>query len=197
MIKLKGIDIGEVEIKGSLITTEEGYVVTGSGKDIWENKDQAYFSYLEQNEDFDFSVKITSLTMPHLYTKAGIMARDTSDDDSKHVYWMVFGSNEQRNNNIGGYEFQFRDQKGGDSVAIYPAKSDSPNPEFPVNYPNTWLRLQRISNEFVAYYSEDGNGWKEYGRHTSTLNSKLMIGICVTSHSEKEMVECVFTEVSI
>ena len=197
MKKLISSDIGEVNQKGTLQFSEDSYIITAGGKDIWGKKDEAHFAYCELECDFDISVRIESLTMPDLYTKAGIMARETIDGGSKHVYILVFGDNSLRNNNNGGYELQYRDEIDGDSVATYPPVLDNEAPLFPVNFPNTWIRLQRIGNEFVSYYSENGVEWKEYGRHISTLKENLLVGICVTAHSEQEPVKCKFSDLLI
>lgn len=197
MIELKGIEIGESSIKGSLKETSDGYSLTAGGLDIWEKNDQGYFAYTEQDADFDFSVRITSLTMADLYTKAGIMARESAADNSRLVYHLIFGTNAARNKNNGGYEFQYRAQTDGDSAAIYPSRFDTAEPEFPVNFPDTWLRLQRTGDEYIAFYSRDGKGWKEYCRTTIELNKKLMVGVCVTAHSANESVECTFTDVAV
>ena len=118
------------------------------GRDVWEREDEAHFAYYEQEGDFDISVRIESLTMPHLCTKAGLMARETLDSDSKNIFLVAFGDNGPRRNNNGGCELQYRDVKGANSTGIYPIKTDSGEPMFPVKYPDTWLRLTRKEMNF-------------------------------------------------
>jgi len=73
----------------------------------------------------------------------------------------VFPDNSQEIRINGGYEFQYRIVKDSSMKAIYP-KSSEGAPEFPVAFPNTWIRLQRVRNEFTGYYSSDGRTWKVF-----------------------------------
>ena len=90
--------------------------------------------------------------------------------------------NSLRNHNNGGYEFQYRSAKDSSMKAIYPETSEG-SPEFPVEYPNTWIRLQRTNNEFTGYYSIDGKTWKPYTTFTLELPSKIYLGLAVTAHN--------------
>jgi hypothetical protein len=113
---------------------------------------------------------------------SGIMAREDLSPGSRHIFFQVFPDNKARNKNNGGYEFQYRLTQDGDMKAIYPPGSTG-NPEFPVAYPNTWIRLQRINNDFTGYYSSDGEKWKVYTTLTLELPSKIFLGLAVTSHN--------------
>jgi len=192
-----GKDIGNVLKLGSTEKVTGGYDIIASGEDIWEKSDAFHFAYTEQTGDFDLIAQIESLSEAHLYTKAGLMARESTEYDSKHVFILVFPDNSPRNNNNGGYEFQFRDEKGGSSEAIYPSDFVSLPPKFPVNFPNTWVRLKRNHNEFTAFYSCDGTHWKEYAKHSLEMNSKLCVGLALTSHNNNETTVCKFRNISI
>ncbi len=52
---------------------------------------------------------------------------------------------------------------------------------FPVNYPNTWLRLKRAGNIFVGFASRDGVRWTALGTVSNPLPSTLYLGMAVTS----------------
>ena len=91
-------------------------------------------------------------------------------------------TNEARNNNSGGYEFQSRDTTGGGSAAIYPG---TPQPQ--VRYPNAWLRLKRLGDVFTAYNSRDGVNWTAYANKTLALPTTVYFGKAVTSHSSTVM----------
>jgi len=79
--------------------------------------------------------------------------------------------------------------------AIYPAKSDG-SPEFPVNFPNTWIRLKRAVNEFTGYTSTDGKTWKVYTSFTMELSKKIYLGVAVTSHDTKKTTKAIFRNIS-
>ena len=189
----KFADVGNPAIAGTVTVTGGGFDITAGGADIWGVKDEFNFVYIEKTGDFDIVTRIESLSAPHLYTKAGIMAREDLTAGARHIYFQVFPNNNPRNKNNGGYEFQYRQQGNGEMKAIYPA-SAAGTPEFPVSYPNTWVRLQRINNEFTGYYSTDGKSWKVYTTYTLDLPSKLYLGLAVTSHNAKESASASFRE---
>jgi hypothetical protein len=175
-------DIGNPSIKGIVTPSENGYDITAGGVDIWGEKDEFTFVYIDRTGDFDIITLIASLTAANLYTKAGIMAREDLTPGSRHIYFQVFPDNSPRNNNNGGCEFQYRQVKDSLMKAIYP-KSSAGTPEFPVAFPNTWIRLQRVRNEFTGYYSTDGKSWKPYTTYSLKLPSKIYLGMAVTSHN--------------
>ena len=193
--KFKNTDIGSPELSGTSELINDGIRITAGGADVWGVRDEFRFSYFEQTGDFDLMARIESLTAANLYTKAGIMAREELTDNSRHIFFQVFPNNNARNKNNGGYEFQYRMEKAGEMKAIYPGKSDG-LPEFPANYPNTWIRLKRVGNEFTGFYSSDGKAWKEYTRFTMQLKSKVYLGLAVTSHNTKEAATAVFKDIS-
>lgn len=185
MKNFKNTDIGNPAIAGTVAVSKNGFDVTAGGADIWGVKDEFNFIYVERSGDFDIVTRIENLSAPHLYTKAGIMAREDLTAGSRHIYFQVFPNNNPRNKNNGGYEYQYRQISNGEMKAIYPASAVG-TPEFPVAYPNTWVRLRRVNNEFTGYYSTDGKTWKVYTTYTLELPSKLYLGLAVTSHNVKE-----------
>ncbi|MCU0408711.1 MAG: DUF1349 domain-containing protein [Bacteroidales bacterium] len=187
-------DIGNPAIKGTADISKDGVVVTAGGADIWGVKDEFHFVYLERQGDFDLISRIESLSAPHLYTKAGIMAREDLSENCRHIYFQVFPNNNPRNKNNGGYEFQYRLEKGGEMKAVYPA-SFTGTPEFPVNYPDTWIRLRRAGNEFTGYYSTDGKNWKPFTAYSLELPEKIFLGLAVTSHNTKESAKANFRNI--
>ena len=106
------------------------------------------------------------------------MARESLAANSRQILALVFPSNAARSNNNGGYEFQYRDTTGGSSAAIYPAL-----PQPLVNYPNTWLRMQRTGNTFIAYSSVDGVWWSEFARLTMALPNTVYFGLAAAAHT--------------
>jgi len=188
-------DVGSPSISGVVTVTANGIDMNAGGEDIWGKKDEFNFVYIEKTGDFDFVSRIESLTPAHLYTKAGLMAREDLSADSKHIFFQVFPDNNPRNKNNGGYEFQYRQEKGLEMKAIYPA-SFTGTPEFPVAFPNTWIRLQRSKNDFTGYYSIDGNTWKVFTKYTLELPSKIYLGLAVTSHNPSHVASAKFRNIS-
>ena len=59
----------------------------------------------------------------------------------------------------------------------HPAGSASSSTgNFPVNYPNTWLRLQRVGNVFNSYAGYDGQTWSQLGSATITMSNQVYLG---------------------
>lgn len=153
------------------------------GADIWEKSDQFHFVCKQVSGDFDIAVRVESFTPAHLYSKAGLMIRESLNGDSPHLMFLVFSDNSPRNNNLGAYEMQFRSVDGGDCQAIYPAIRPPTPPEFPAAFPDSWLRVERRGDRFSAFGSTNGNAWKLYGVQTLKLPSVVHIGPALTSHN--------------
>lgn len=181
----KHTDIGNPAIAGTVKLVDGGFDITAGGADIWGVKDEFNFVYIEKTGDFDIATRIESLTATHLYTKAGLMAREALTPGCRHIYFQIFPNNNPRNKNNGGFEYQYRQVAGGEMKAIYPARSEG-NPDFPVIFPDTWIRLKRTGNEFTGYTSTDGKLWKEYTTFTLDLPEKVYLGPAVTSHKTTE-----------
>jgi regulation of enolase protein 1 (concanavalin A-like superfamily) len=190
----KHCDIGNPSIAGIVKITKDGIDITAGGADIWGVKDEFNFAYVERTGDFDMVSRIESLTAANLYTKAGIMAREDLTAGCRHIYFQVFSDNNPRNKNNGGYEFQYRTMKDSSMKAIYP-KSSVGTPEFPVAYPNTWIRLQRIKNDFTGFYSTDGKTWKVYTAFALDLPSKIYLGLAITSHNTSHSASAMFRSI--
>jgi regulation of enolase protein 1 (concanavalin A-like superfamily) len=197
MIVLSGSDIGNPFKQGSTRQVAGGYDILAGGKDIWEASDQFHYAYFKLTGDFDLTARLESLSMPNLYTKAGLMARDSLEPGSPHAYLMVFADNSPRNKNNGGYEFQYRNTTEGPSAAIYPANYSSDAPKFPVRYPSVWLRLKRSGDSFESFYSDDGTIWKLYADHAMKLLCTVYLGLAVTSHNVDETAKAAFRDIAL
>jgi hypothetical protein len=197
-IKFVGKDIGNPSMVGSTMNIPGGLSITAGGSDIWGTEDQFHYVYSEHTGDFDFMARVEALSRADLYSKAGIMARETLESTSKHVYIMVFPDNSPRNNNNGGFEFQYRALEAGDSKAIYPSGGSTTNqPEFPVNFPDTWMRLKRTGDKFDSFFSSDGKRWKLYTSHTLKINAKVYLGLAITSHNVDDTITAKIMDISI
>ena len=175
---LVGHDIGGPALSGSTTRVGNEITITAGGTDIWGASDQFHFAHQLRTGDFDISVRVESASQADLYTKTGLMVRESLDANAKHIMALVFPSNAARNNNDGGYEFQYRATTGGGATALYP-----PQPQPRVSYPDTWLRLQRAGNTFIAFSGSDGSTWREYARTTLVLPAEIRFGLAVTAHT--------------
>ena len=174
-------DIGSPALAGSTKIIHGEIEASAAGKDVWGVSDQFRFVYQQLIGDFDIAVRVSSLTAPHLYSRAGLMARESTSPDSRHLFFLVFADNQPRHNNTSAYEFQYREETHGTSKAIYPA-ADAGAPLFPVAFPNAWLRMRREGSRFTAFASNNGKQWKEYGSQSIDMPLTLYVGLAVTSH---------------
>jgi len=188
-------DVGNPAIAGTVTVTGGGFDITAGGADVWGVKDEFSFVYIEKTGDFDLAARVESLTATHQYTKAGLMAREDLTPGSRHIYFQIFPDNKPRNKNNGGFEYQYRQQTGGEMKAIYPARFEG-TPDFPVTFPDTWIRLKRVGNKFTGYTGTDGKSWKEYASFNLDLPEKVFLGAAVTSHKTTESATAKFRNVS-
>ncbi len=189
-------DVGSPQLAGSATPVGGGWDVVAGGVDIWENADQFHFVFEEISGEFDIAVRVESFTPAHLYSKAGLMIRESLETASAHVMFVLFPDDQPRNNNLGAYEMQFRVQSGESCQAIYPAVLPPAPPEFPAAYPNCWLRVSRKGDKFSAYGSPDGQTWKLYGEKVLTLAPTLMVGPALTSHNPDALAKASFRDYS-
>ena len=104
------IDIGSPRLAGSARHVETGWDLIAGGADIWEKSDQFHFVYKHLSGDFDIAVRVESFTPAHLYSKAGLMVRETLNADSPHLTFLVFSDNSPRNNNLGASHLLTRER---------------------------------------------------------------------------------------
>ena len=188
------VDVGSPQMAGSATPVRNGWDLIAGGVDIWENSDQFHFVFREISGDFDIAVRVESFTPAHLYSKAGLMIRESQDAASAHVMFVVFSDDEPRNNNLGAYEMQFRPRRGDSCQAIYPLVRPPAPPEFPAAFPNAWLRVARRGNQFSAYASTNGQIWKLYGETVLALPDTLKVGPALTSHNPETAAKASFRD---
>ena len=188
------LDVGAPKLAGSASPVEKGWNITAGGADIWNKTDQFHFVFREMSGDFDVAVRVESFTPAHLYSKAGLMIRESLEADSAHLMFLVFSSDAPRNNNLGAYEVQFRPATGADCQGIYPAVRPPAPPEFPATFPNSWLRVARRGNQFSAFASRDGKKWRLFGGQVLQLANTVKVGPALTSHNPQVAAHAAFRD---
>lgn len=177
------LDIGTPEVEGTSTAVPGGFDVVGGGQSIGGRNDEFHFSYQERTGDFDMQVRIEGLAITDPWVQAGLMARESREPNARFA--AVLASSIQ----LGCY-FQSRTSTGGE------ASIDAPAGGFPVNYPETWLRLQRRGNNLTGYAGLDGKVWTQLGSVTlSGLPPTLYFGLAVASHDVDSATRVRFREV--
>ncbi len=67
---------------------------------------------------------------------------------------------------------------------------------FPVNYPNTWLRLKRAGNVLSGFGGFDGQNWTQLGSVTLALPPSIYFGLVVSSHNTNQVTTAAFRDLA-
>ena len=171
-------DIGQPRVAGSFAPADGGFNMTAAGRDIGGASDQFQYSYQERLGNFDLKVRVQTLSSGDPWAKAGLMVRESLDPRSRFAGVLATPS-------IAGCLFEYRQTTGGVSVATG---------SFPVNYPQTWLRLKRDNSLFTGYASRDGDTWAELGAVTLNFTNVVYYGLAVSSHSSNSTASVEFRD---
>jgi regulation of enolase protein 1 (concanavalin A-like superfamily) len=170
------------DIGGPLASTTtvltNGVAVAAAGKDIGGAADQFTFNYQLCSGDFDMSVRLAGLGLSDVWAKAGLMARETLSSNSRFAAVLATPS-------LNGAFFEYRSAISGTAVS---------QGGFPVNYPNTWLRLQRIGTSFNGYASYDGLTWIPLSSASIAMSNLVYIGVAACSHNSSQWTTAQFRD---
>ena len=161
------IDIGTPAVSGALIPVAGGYDVRGGGSGVVGGSDQFQFSSQPRTGNFDVRVQVSQLAGPDAWSEAGLMVRDGTNPGSRFASVLATPS-------VSGALFKARATDGGSLV-----QSGS----YPVNYPDTWLRLQRVGNTFTGFASREGRAWSVLGTVNLALPPQVALGFAVAAHA--------------
>ena len=177
-------DIGDPAQPGGVLRLAGGgFDVTAGGTDIGGAKDQFHFGWERRTGDFDIQARIATATITDPFLHAGLMARETLDVNAR--FGAVFASSAQL-----GCFFESRATVGAATTTAAPSGG------FPVNYPQTWLRLRRTGSTLTGYASLDGQTWVQLGTKSITgLTSTLYFGLAVASENAAQTTTVQFRDV--
>ncbi|HSU53290.1 MAG TPA: lamin tail domain-containing protein, partial [Candidatus Dormibacteraeota bacterium] len=65
---------------------------------------------------------------------------------------------------------------------------------FPVNYPNTWVRLKRTGSIFTGYAGLDGTNWTVLGATNLTMPATIYFGLIASSHNTNVTASAAFRD---
>src|SRR5439155_20708103 len=125
------------------------------------------FNYQLLVGDFNVKVRLAGLSLADVWTKAGLMARESLTAGSAFAAALATPGS-------GGVVFESRASTGAAAAS---------SGYFPANYPNAWLRLQRAGNLFTGYAGLDGSAWTPLGSVSAVLPSSPLVGMVVSSHT--------------
>jgi hypothetical protein len=177
------VDIGSPTLAGNTLSVPGGVDVTGAGKTIGGTADQFQFGWQQRSGNFDFQARLEGVTISDPFLHAGLMARESLEANVRFA--AAFASSPQL-----GCFFESRGTLGASATTAAPRNG------FPVNYPHTWLRLQRVGNTFTGYASLDGRVWTLLGSATLTgVPNSVYLGFAVSSDNEKVLATARFRDI--
>ena len=174
-------DIGAVGVPGSMVfdPSTSTYSVTGAGADVWGTADALQYAYQSLAGDGSIVARVATVQNTNVWTKAGIMIRESVDPGAAQAFMLVSFSK--------GLAFQRRPTTGGTSVSTTGASGAAPY----------WVRLDRIGSTFNAYQSSDGVIWALVDTATIPMAAGVLVGLGVSSHTTTATATATFDNVSI
>lgn len=172
-------DVGSPAVAGSAGESNGTFTVSGAGTDIWGTADQFHFLYQPVTGDGEVIARVQSVTAVDVWSKAGVMMRESLAGGSKHASMLASASN--------GMAFQRRPTTGGTSLSTYGSAVSAPY----------WVRLTRRGDVFEAYDSADGQNWKPIGSETISMLQTIYVGLAVTSHNTSTAATALFSNVIV
>lgn len=173
--------IGSATASSSVTAVPGGFDVQGAGRDIGANSDDFAFVSQFRTGDFDLQVRVDALGLSDGYSEAGLMARQGENTNGPFAAVLASGG-------LGGVKFQSRAAAGQNAVSAG---------SLPVNYPHTWLRLQRTGNTFTGFGGFDGQTWMPLGSATINMPAQIYVGFAVSSHNSASTVNARFRDTQI
>jgi pectin methylesterase-like acyl-CoA thioesterase len=174
-------DIGSVGLAGSANFTNQVFIVTGSGTDIYGTSDAFRFVYLTASGDCTITAHVVTQQNIDQWSKAGVMIRASLAADAANAFVGMTP------NTANGATWQYRSTTGG---------STSFNKTGGLLAPY-WVRMVRSGNTFTGYRSADGITWTQQGTTTITMASAVYIGLAVTSHNNSSPCTATFDNVTV
>ena len=173
-------DIGGATPPGSTLAVPGGYDLIGGGAGTLGISDQFQFGLRPRIGDFDVRVRVADLVGPDSWSEAGLMLRHSTTSGSRFAF--VFATP-----GISGAAFRSR---------ATDASAASQSGSYPVNFPNTWLRLKRAGNLVTGFASRDGQAWSLLGSATLSFSGQPYLGFAVASHNPAQTSKASFRDLS-
>lgn len=172
-------DIGKVGVPGAARAAGGTWTVSGAGEDIFGPADSFHFVWQKWHGDGRITARIVRYQRRDMWTKVGVMARESRAAGSKFADVLVTPDK--------GAEMQWRATPGGDAQTTDQAPSPAP----------FWVRLVRTGNTLTGYISPDGRHWQPRGKATVAMSEDILLGLCVTSHKNDSVTEATVDSVEV
>jgi hypothetical protein len=169
------------------VETAEGTILMNAiGADIWNAADEFRYVYKTLNGDGSMVACVDSLVASDVWTKGGVMIRETIDAGSAFAAVYMTGSN--------GVRYQARPATDASAVSD---SSVATAEQMAIRGP-VWVKIERVGNAFNGYYSIDGENWVDmvWNPQTIDMAASVTIGLALTSHNATVATGAAFADVA-
>jgi TolB protein len=174
-------NIGNPALKGGFVYQKDmqNWILSGSGYNIWNKRDEFFFLSRPASGDFIFSANVMLLGAgTELHRKAGLMFRSSLDEDAVYVDVAVHGD--------GLTSIQYRSEKGGETREV---ASQVKSPGF--------VQLEKSGNTFILRISKEQTSLDEVASVQVSLGEQFHAGMFICSHNASVMEQARFSNVRL
>ena len=178
-------DVGPVGKVGSASYTNGVFTVQAAGSGVNPNCSGSFgadtsFHFVYQALTGDGTIVARMINPTNLYGQAGVMMRETLDDNAKAVFAADYA------NHVRAYYSLL----GGMTVSCYDPQQSNPYPY--------WVKLQRSGNSFSAFLSPNGYDWTPIGgTYEINMAQTIYVGLAMSSNSPTTLYNGFFDSVSV
>lgn len=173
-------DVGEPAIKGSTEFSNGQYRMIGSGNSMWGKVDQFQFAWQEVTGNFTVNATVEFQGVGQAHRKAGIMVRQSLDNDSVYGDFVIHGD--------GMPSIQWRGVKGDDTRTF----------NLPFDKPGKFkIKLVRTGVRIYAYLSSGGSEPQEIAHTEVSFRGPVLVGLFISSHDPEKTDTVLISDVSI
>lgn len=179
-------DIGNPALSGNSVydSKTDSYTLTGSGYNIWFDRDEFHFLYKEVNGDFSLTADMELIGVgvdPH--RKVGIMVRSSQAEDAAHMTATVHGD--------GLTVMQWRREAGMEM-------RDPEDEIFAEDGNFKTIKLERKGNEYTMWAAKAGGDLQHVGSQIlGSIPENALLGLFICSHNPEVLEQAIFSRVKL
>lgn len=153
--------------RGQTFYTNGVFTVSSSGHDIWTHHDDFQYAFQAIGTNGEIVARILGIAGEGAYAKAGVMLRESLDDNARDIMLMVTWTNGLFAEGRLSTDDLTRETRG------------LAGQNFPL-----WLKIARSGDWVGSYASADGTNWTLTDWQTlSKLSSQVFVGMAVTTRN--------------
>jgi|GEM_PF-2066497 surface protein len=164
------VDVGTPDLAGSASYSDGQILLSGNGYSL-DTNDSLHFIYQPLQGDGQIVAQLTNISDAGKWGYHGLMVRETLNNDSQYASNHYFEDE--------AISF-FKGRRDGVGINV-------PIEDKQVHLPNVWLKLERVSDVFIASISNDGETWQETHRETVVMRENVLIGLAANAHHKRKI----------